>query len=94
LGHALHARSRGNTSTPCSFDRLGQQLLNAGFARVLPAARQARRGDRRLGLQMRFARVDLIAVEMPVAPEPRKDPDVPNPGIRLPPRVIDGKSAI
>ncbi|CAE6874479.1 hypothetical protein R69746_08675 [Paraburkholderia aspalathi] len=57
--HALHARGLDYTSAFCCFDRLGQQLFNAGFAQALAPARQARRVDRRLGLQVRFAREDL-----------------------------------
>jgi hypothetical protein len=57
--HPLHARGLDHAGTFRCFYRLGQQLFNAGFAQSLPPARQARRVNRQLRLQVRFARKDL-----------------------------------
>jgi hypothetical protein len=51
----LQARCLDHVCASGRFDRLGQQLFNAGLAQALPPARQARRIDRRLRLQVRLA---------------------------------------
>jgi hypothetical protein len=57
--HALHARRLDHACTFGGLNRRRQQLFDARFTEALAPACQARRIDRRLGLQERLASEDL-----------------------------------